>query len=71
MNTILVGGLTVRGIVEGDSVPQVFLPMLMRLWADGRFPIERAMRFYDFDRIDEAAGDAASGQVIKPVLRMS
>jgi aryl-alcohol dehydrogenase len=71
VNTILVGGRTVRGIVEGDSVPQLFLPTLMRLWADGRFPMDRLMQFYDFDRIDEAAADAAAGRVIKPVLRMS
>jgi Zn-dependent alcohol dehydrogenase len=71
VNTILVGGRTVRGIVEGDSVPQLFLPTLMRLWADGRFPVDRLMQFYDFDRIDEAAADAAAGRVIKPVLRMS
>jgi Zn-dependent alcohol dehydrogenase len=70
MNTILVGGRTIRGIVEGDSVPQVFLPTLIALWKDGRFPMERIMRFYDFDQIDEAAQDAAAGRVIKPVLLM-
>jgi hypothetical protein len=29
------------------------------------------MTFYDFDQIDQAAHDAESGAVIKPVLRMS
>jgi aryl-alcohol dehydrogenase len=71
MNSILVAGRTVRGIVEGDSVPDVFLPRLIRLWEQGRFPVERLMRHYDFDRIEEAVADAESGRVIKPVLRMS
>lgn len=71
MNTILVAGRTVRGIVEGDSVPGVFLPKLVRLWEQGRFPVERLMTWYDFDQIDEAARDAESGKTIKAVLRMA
>ncbi len=70
MNTILVGGRTIRGIVEGDSIPDQFLPRLVHLWEQGRFPVERMMTFYDFDRIEEAAHDAENGRVIKPVLRM-
>jgi Zn-dependent alcohol dehydrogenase len=29
------------------------------------------MAFYDFDQIDQAAHDAETGRVIKPVLRIS
>jgi aryl-alcohol dehydrogenase len=71
VNTILVAGRTVRGVVEGDSVPQLFLPQLVRFWEEGRFPVERLMTCYDFDRIEEAAHDAENGAVVKPVLRMS
>ncbi len=71
VNTILVAGRAVRGIVEGDSVPQLFLPQLVRLWEQGRFPVERLMAHYDFDRIEEAVADAESGVVVKPVLRMT
>jgi len=71
VNTILVAGRTVRGVVEGDSVPQVFLPQLVRFWEDGRFPVERLMRHYDFEQIEDAVRDAESGEAIKPVLRMT
>ncbi len=71
VNTILTGGRTVRGVVEGDSVPQLFIPALVRYWEQGRFPVERLMRFYDFDSIEQAVADAQSGATIKPVLRMS
>jgi aryl-alcohol dehydrogenase len=71
INTILVGGRVVRGIIEGDSIPSLFLPRLFSFWQEGRFPVERLMTFYDFDDIEQAAHDAASGDVIKPVLRMS
>ena len=70
-NTILTGGRVVRGIVEGDSVPDVFLPRLMRLWEQGRFPVERFMTFYDFEQIEQAARGAEERKTIKPVLRMS
>jgi aryl-alcohol dehydrogenase len=71
MNSILVAGRTLRGIVEGDSVPGVFLPQLVELWRQGRFPVDRLMTFYDFDQINEAAAAAEAGMVVKPVLRMS
>jgi aryl-alcohol dehydrogenase len=70
VNGILALGRTVRGIVEGDSVPPLFIPRLIELWQQGRFPIDRIMRFYDFDRIDDAVRDAEEGTTIKPVLRM-
>jgi aryl-alcohol dehydrogenase len=71
VNTILTGGRTVRGVVEGDSVPQLFLPALIRFWEQGRFPVERLITYYDFDAIEQAARDAQDGRTIKPVLRMS
>ena len=71
MNQILTPGRTLRGIVEGDSVPDLFLPVLIELWRQGRFPIDRIMTHYDFDQIDQAARDAEEGKVVKPVLRMS
>jgi aryl-alcohol dehydrogenase len=70
VNTILTGGRTVRGVVEGDSVPQLFVPALIRHWEQGRFPVERLITHYDFDAIEQAAADAQSGRTIKPVLRM-
>jgi aryl-alcohol dehydrogenase len=70
VNNVLVFGRTVRGIVEGDSVPDVLIPRLIELWRQGRFPIDRIMKTYDFDQIDHAAHDAEHGQVIKAVLKM-
>ena len=71
VTTILTGGRVVRGIVEGDSVPDVFLPRLAELHRQGRFPVEALLTFYDFDQIEQAARDAEAGRTIKAVLRMS
>lgn len=69
MNSILFGR-TVRGIIEGDSVPDVFIPRLLELYMQGRFPFGKLISFYDLKDINQAAKDSESGEVIKPVLRM-
>jgi aryl-alcohol dehydrogenase len=70
VNSLLSTGKIVRGLVEGHSVPQVFIPQLIELWRAGRLPIDRLVRAYDFDQINEAAADALAGEVVKPVLRI-
>jgi aryl-alcohol dehydrogenase len=68
--SILQAGRTVRGVIQGDSRPDQFIPHLVDLFAAGRFPIDRLVRLYDFADINQAAADAAAGATIKPVLRM-
>jgi aryl-alcohol dehydrogenase len=69
MNTLL-NGRTVRGIIQGDAVPQVFIPTLIQMYKAGVFPFDRLVRFYDFEFINRAIEDAQNGQSIKPVLRI-
>jgi len=64
-------GMSVSGIVQGDAISQIFIPTLVQHYRAGRFPIDRLVRFYDFDDIDTAFEDAARGRVIKPVLRIA
>jgi aryl-alcohol dehydrogenase len=64
-------GWTLRMIIEGDSVPQVFIPQLVELWRAGRFPFDRLVRTYPFEEINEAFADAEAGKTIKPVLVMA
>ena len=62
-------GKSIRGIVEGDANSQVFIPMLIRLHEQGRFPFDRLLTFYPFDDIEQALADSISGKVVKAVLR--
>ena len=66
----LQNGRTIRGVIQGDSVPQDFIPMLVDHIAAGRFPVERMITFYPLSEINDAAADSATGKTIKPVLRM-
>ncbi|WP_433330374.1 NAD(P)-dependent alcohol dehydrogenase [Spirillospora sp. CA-294931] len=65
---LMLMGRTVRGIIEGDVVPQLFIPRLVELWKQDRFPFDRLVRTYPLAEIDRAEADALSGAVVKPVL---
>ena len=66
---VMTGGRTIRGIIEGDANPDVFLPELVDLFVRGRFPIDRLVTFYPFAEINRAVADSLAGTVVKPVLR--
>jgi aryl-alcohol dehydrogenase len=66
----LQNGRTVRGVIQGDSVPQDFIPQLVDHIVAGRFPVERMITFYDLADINQAAADSSAGRTIKPVIRM-
>ncbi|MGZ8476356.1 MAG: NAD(P)-dependent alcohol dehydrogenase [Candidatus Limnocylindria bacterium] len=68
VQSVIGGGKTIRGTIEGDAVAQQFVPRLLELHAEGRLPLEKLIRTYEFDDIATAVADAASGATIKPVL---
>lgn len=67
MNGILFGR-TVRGIIEGDSIPDIFIPQLVELWRQGRFPFDKLIRFYPLTDIEQAVRAAEGGDVLKAIL---
>lgn len=68
---LMTAGRAVRGIVEGDANPKAFIPMLIELYRDGRFPFDKLVRYYPFEQVNEAIDDAESGRIVKAVVRMS
>jgi aryl-alcohol dehydrogenase len=67
---LMLGGRAVRGIHQGDSVPDLFIPQLIELYMQGRFPFDRLIRFYPLDEINAAIEDMETGKAIKPIIRM-
>ncbi len=61
---------TVYGIIEGDSVPEIFIPQLLDLHLQGRFPFDKLVKFYPFESINEAASDSERGLTVKPIIRI-
>jgi len=66
----LQNGRTVRGVIQGDSMPQDFIPQLVDYIMAGRFPVEKMITFYPLADINRAASESSAGATIKPVLRM-
>jgi Zn-dependent alcohol dehydrogenase len=65
----LVGkGQTLRGVVEGDAVPRTFIPQLIELWRDGRFPVDQLITTFPFEQINDAIDSTNRADTVKPVL---
>jgi aryl-alcohol dehydrogenase len=70
VNEVMIPGRRIIGIVQGDVISKIFIPSLIALHKQGRFPFDRLVRFYPFEQINEAIADSESGVTIKPILRM-
>jgi aryl-alcohol dehydrogenase len=70
VNKLMIPGKGIRGILEGESVPDIFIPQLVELNAQGRFPFEKLVKFYSLDQINQAAHDSENGGTIKPIIRL-
>src|SRR5258708_18089005 len=61
---------TIKGIIEGDSDPDLFIPELIELYKKGRFPFDRMIRTYPFRDINRAMAEQHRGDCVKVVLLM-
>ena len=66
----LQNGRTVRGVIQGDSVPQEFIPLLVDHIMAGRFPVEKMITFYPLAEINRAAEESSVRQNHQAGLRM-
>jgi aryl-alcohol dehydrogenase len=70
LGSVLTYGQTVRGIIEGDSDPDVFIPRMIELWREGRLPVERLVKTFPFDQINSAIAAQHHGECVKVVLTL-
>lgn len=64
----LVKGWTFKTIIQGSSVPRLFIRDLLGLWSRGLFPFDRLLQTYSLNDINKGFEDSKNGTVIKPVL---
>jgi aryl-alcohol dehydrogenase len=69
--SFMAAGKRMMGILEGDAVPDVFIPHLITLYRQGRFPFDKMVKFYPLREINRAFADSKSGKTIKPVIRLT
>jgi len=66
--SLLMLGLRVKGITEGDVDPAQFIPRMVDLHLEGRFPFDRLVAKYPLADINRAIEDQHAGRCVKPVL---
>jgi len=70
LGAVLTFGQTVRGIIEGDSDPDVFIPVLIDHWRAGRLPLEKLIKAFPFDQVNAAIAAQHHGDCVKVVLTL-
>jgi Zn-dependent alcohol dehydrogenase len=68
--SMLIRGVTVKAIIEGDSDPRKFIPQLVKYFTAGKLPFDKLIKRYRFEDINAACSDNATGKAIKPILIM-
>ncbi|MFJ4659046.1 NAD(P)-dependent alcohol dehydrogenase [Nocardia sp. NPDC088792] len=63
-------GLKVVGIAEGDSNPAQFIPWLLGMYINGRFPLDRLVTTRPFSEFNDAIAAQIRGEVVKMVLTL-
>lgn len=61
-------GHTVKGIIEGDSDPDTFIPEMMDLYRKGKLPFDKLIKTYPLSEINRAIADQHHGDCVKVVL---
>jgi aryl-alcohol dehydrogenase len=65
----LLGGKRILGVTLGDGEPETLIPFLVSLHRQGKLPLDRLIRFYPLDGLNDAAQDMHHGRTVKPVVR--
>ncbi len=58
---LIMNGRTVKGILGGDAIPDLFIPRLIELYRQGKFPYDKMITIYPFDKINLAVDDMERG----------
>ena len=64
-------GKRIIGTLGGGSTNEELITALIGLYRQGRFPFDELVRMYELADVEQAIADSVSGEVIKPVLRIS
>ncbi len=68
INTVMTFGQSIKGIIEGDSDPDTFIPELIEHFKAGRLPFDKLVKKYRLSEINEAIAAQHHGECVKAVL---
>lgn len=67
-NDIVTFSRTIKGVIEGDAIPQELIPKLVDFYHKGQFKIDELSKLYAFEDINQAFEDSKNGTTVKPVV---
>lgn len=68
MQSFMVSGKQYLGAVQGHSRTADYIPQMIRWWREGKFPVEKLVRFFSFEEYEEALRVMGRGDVVKPIM---
>lgn len=69
-NAIMMEGRTMKGVIQGNSVPKLFIPKLVQYYKAGLFPFDKLLKAYELSDINQAFEDVHKGVALKAVVKM-
>lgn len=64
----LLWGRSLVGVIEGTAVPDVFIPRMIELYQQGRFPFDKLVETVPFSDINKAIDASHHGDLVKAVI---
>lgn len=69
MQAFMCAGKTYMGAIEGDAVPSKYLPEMIQWYREGKFPLEKLVKFYKAEDFKKGLDDMHKGvDAVKPVI---
>lgn len=68
MQSFMVSGKQYFGAVQGHSRTGSYIPQMVQWWKEGKFPVEKLVRFFAFEDYEEALKVMGRGDVVKPIM---
>jgi aryl-alcohol dehydrogenase len=68
MYALLVKGVRIKAIAAGEVIADNFIPKMVDLFMQGKYPITKMITHYPFEQIQQAMNDQRQCKIIKAVL---
>ncbi|KAF2762618.1 GroES-like protein [Pseudovirgaria hyperparasitica] len=65
---MVVTGKKIMGTIEGDAVPDVWIPKMIQWWREGQLPFDRLIKVFKAEDFEEAVHQMHTGETVKPII---
>jgi len=65
---LLSRALSIRSAILGDALPAEFVPKMVEWYRKGLFPVEKLVRYFKAEDVNDAVQAMHDGSAVKPVL---